>query len=266
MVKKLLLLPCLLFALTPIYGQDLITRQDGVVIKATVLERQPSLIRFKLFGQQDTLVYQISTQDVRELRMADGSTKSLPPSVTDPKAGARFDYVAHSGRNILWFSPFDWIYSKFTLAYERISSSGLVGFKIPLVLGLSSSANPYYANSNLKENTRFGAGLEVNYYLFGQGKVQYYLGPALHLHAYKSYYYPGYYPGTPDPQRLNVTMMAVALQNGAYYQFSRFFNVAATIGLGYRYFLFPDTPTNYYDPGTRNRAYVPGNLHFGFRF
>jgi hypothetical protein len=257
MAKKLFWLFCLVLALAPAYGQDIITRSDGVVIKARVLEMSPSLIRFKLFQQPDTGVYQISTQDVQVVRLADGSTKSFTPAA----AAAPFNYYTGSGRNLLWFYPIDLLFSNFTLAYERVLNSGKVGFKIPLTIGLSS-ANPQnnYYNS-FRENSLFGTGLEVNIYPFGQGRFQFFLGPAFAFRSYQSYYY-SYAGPQPAQQRRNGEMYALALKTGIYYQFTNRFIISGDTGLGFRFLREPDLPDNYYE----NRAYIPGNLHLGFRF
>ena len=259
MAKKLFWLFCLVLAIAPAYGQDLITRSDGVVIKARVLEMKPGLIRFKLFQQPDTGLYQISTRDVPSVRLADGSTKSFAPL---PSA-APFNYYTDSGRNILWFYPLDLFSSNFTLAYERVLASGKAGIKIPLSIGFSGGASPNNYYNSFRENSLFGTGLEVNIYPFGQGRLQYYIGPAFAFRSYRTYYYT---VTQPPPRRRNGEMYAIALKTGIYYQFTSRIIVSGDVGLGFRFLQEPDLPDNYYEPQGKNRAYFPGNLHTGFRF
>jgi hypothetical protein len=260
MARKLLLLCCLLLAVSSLWGQDLITRTDGVVIQARVLEIKPDQITFRLFQQTDTLVYQISPQDVQAIRMADGSTPFA--AVAAGKPAAPFNFETQSGRNILWYHPFDLIYSNISLAYERIGASGRLGFKIPLVIGLTDpDATPH--SYSFRENNRWGTGLELNVYPFGQGRLQYYVGPAFQYRSYRAYYYDG---SRPEPQSSEAGMFTVALKNGVYYQFTRFLIVSADAGIGFRFLQGPEVSNSYYFVEGRNRAYLPGNLHLGFRF
>jgi hypothetical protein len=265
MAKKLLLLSLLLLAFSLSYGQDLITRSDGMVLQATVLEMKPGLVRFKLFGQADTLVYQISTRDVEVIRMADGTTRTFPEAAAAKQESAPFDYYTRSGRNILWYNFFELIYPNFALAYERVLASGKIGFKIPLMIGLSpaNSANNY--SIDVRKNTRLGIGLEMNVYPFGQGRFQYYVGPAFQYRTYQGYFYstnPGAPPGL---QSQNAGMFSLALKNGAYYQFSRFFIVSVDAGLGYRFLREAHNP-DYYYMEHRNRQMLTFSLHLGYRF
>jgi hypothetical protein len=259
MAKKLFLLFFLVLAVFHTYGQDIITRSDGVTIQARAVEIKSSLINFKLFQQADSGVYQISTQDVQSVRLADGTTRSFPA----PATAAPFNYYTNSGRNILWYYPVDLFYSNFTLAYERVLPSGKVSLKVPLTIGLSGSNDPDSYYTGFRENIRLGAGLEVNFYPFGQGRFQYYLGPALACRSYRTYYYTA---AQPTPQRQNAQMLSFALKNGLYYQFTKFFIISVDAGLGWRFFRKPDRPDNYYDPNDRNHAYLAGSLHLGFRF
>jgi hypothetical protein len=260
MAKKLLLLSFFMLAVLLSYGQDLITRSDGVVIRARVLEMKPGLVLFKLFGQPDTLVYQISTQDLQAVRMADGTLKTFPEAA---KKAVPFNYETSSGRNILWYYPFDLLYSNVTLAYERILAPGKVAIRVPLKLGLSPNDPVIDYYERFKRNIRYGAGLEVYYYPFGQGRFQPYVGPAFHFRSYRTYYYP---PSPPGPVLLNAYMRTVALQLGIYYQFSRFFIASADTGLGLRYFSRPGMPANYNHDERSSRGHLPLNFRLGFRF
>lgn len=264
MAPKLLLLCLLLLAVSLSYGQDLITRSDGVVIKATVLEMPPGLLRFKLYQQADTLVYQISTRDVASVRMADGAVRTFPEAAAIKEA-APFDYYTRSGRNILWYYPVELIYPIFALAYEHILASGMVGFKIPLMLGLSSGNTSNNYNTDIRRNTRFGTGLEVNIYPFGPGRFQYYVGPAFHYRSYRGYYYNTYSSSQPGPQIKDTNLVSLALKNGVCYQFSRFLSISVDAGWGWRFLQEAHNPA-YNFTEHRNRQILTGNLCLGYRF
>lgn len=262
MAKKLLLLSLLVLAVSLSYGQDLITRSDGVVIRATVLEMKPGLLRFRLYQQADTLVYQISTRDVGSVRLADGTLRTFPEAAAAKTEAAPFNYETSSGRNILWYYPLELIYPTIALAYERILASGRAGFKIPVMAGLYSGNTSSNYNTDIRQNTRFGAGLDVHIYPFGQGRFQYYVGPALHFRAFRSYYYPASPSGL---QKQNNALFILALKNGIYYQFTRFFIISGDAGPGFRFLLDPERP-NPYAPETKLRRTFTGNLHLGYRF
>lgn len=263
MAKKILVFSLLLLVVLLVDGQDLITRSDGVVIRATVLEIKPGLLRFRHYQQPDTLVYQISTRDVGSLRLADGTVRTFPEA--EKKEAAPFDYYTASGRNILWYNFFELIYPNFALAYERVLASGKIGLKIPLLVGLSSGNSSNSYSIDVRKNTRFGTGLEMNVYPFGQGRFQYYVGPAFQYRTYQGYFYatnPGSPPGL---QSQNTAMFSLALKNGAYYQFSRFFIASVDAGLGYRFLREAHNPDYYYIEH-RNRQMLTFSLHLGYRF
>src|SRR5687768_4126322 len=141
MVRKLLYLCWFWFTISVTHAQDIIIRTDGVEIKANVLDVQTNLVRFRLFRQTDSLVYQISTRDVKAVQMADGTVRSLAEADTSNKLPKTFNYETNFGRNIIWLYPFDVVYTNFTIAYERILPTGKIGFRFPITLGLAGNSN-----------------------------------------------------------------------------------------------------------------------------
>lgn len=272
MVKRALLCICFVLALRHAYGQDVITRIDGVVIRSTILDIQPTLIKFRLFNQPDTLVYQISPQDVQSVQMADGSVKNFSAATATQTAATTFNYETDLGRNILRWHILDLFFSNFTVSYEHILPSGKVGLRVPLFIGLAGKPEEgrYFDVYDFRRNNQFGAGLEVNYYTHGQGRLRYYLGPGFHFKTFQGYFFQGpANPQRPEPQPLvkkNVTMFALVLKNGVYYQLSKAFILSVEAGLGIRSFRLPENTNNFYYEESNTRAYVPANLLIGFRF
>lgn len=260
MAKKVFLLFLLALAAGGGFAQDKITRSDGTVIGARVLEVRSDLILFRLLPPGDTGVYQISTRDVRLLNLADGSTKTFPQVLPEREP---FNYETSSGRNIGWFSPFDLLFGHIGVGYEHVLPGGKLSFKVPLVLGLSAPGEAANYSSNYRANTRYFSGLEVNIHPFGQGRFRFFVGPAFYFASYWTYFYPG---GSISPERHSLDMRSFALKNGLYYQFSRHFIVSGDIGLGRRTFRDRDRPDQGYYRVNRTGAYVPGNVHLGFRF
>lgn len=260
MAKKLFLICLLALAAGCSYAQDRITRSDGTVIGARVLEVRTDLILFRLMPPGDTGVYQISTRDVRLLNLADGSTKTFPQVLAEREP---FNYETGSGRHIVWFYPLDLLYGNLGLAYEHILLSGKLGLKVPLQIGLGSSDSPQNYSANFRANTRYSTGLEGKFYPFGQGRFGFYAGPALQYVSYWTYYYPA---GNPDPEKRGIKLVSLALKSGVHYQFSPAFSLALEAGLGFHSYLDRPDPGQGYYPENRNTAYLPFNFQLGFRF
>ncbi|KAA3437734.1 hypothetical protein [Rufibacter hautae] len=264
MVKGTLLAVCLLSSVTLAWGQDLITRTDGVILKTKVVEVKPDIIRFRLFDSVDSLVYHISPQDVKSIQMADGTVKTMMPSaapVTEEDEKKSFNYETEYGRNLLYFYLLDLLYANLAVAYERIIASGKIGLKFPVMIGLSKESD-YYTYA-FREQVNYGLGLEVNIYPERQGRFRYYVTPAIHYRSFDLYNF-NYYNGSESPYEQGA-MTTLNFKIGAYYQFSRFFLVSADTGIGFRIFHFPDTSEEQY-PFFDNRFFVPANLNLGFRF
>lgn len=261
MRKKLSLIPLLILVACCSYGQDRIIRSDGAEIVARVLEVRADLIFFRLVPPADTGLYQISTRDVSQLRLADGSTKTFPqPAGMEAPS---FNFETNSGRHIAWFSPLELLLGNIGLAYEHVLPKGRISVKAPLVLGLSAPDEPGNYSGNYREHTRYTSGLEVNIFPFGQGRFRISIGPAFHFGSYWTYYYPG---GSFRPGRHQVDMLSFSLKNGLYYQFTPHLIISGDIGLGRRVFRDRESPAQGYYRDNRTGAYVPGNLHLGFRF
>ena len=264
MVKRALFCICLVLAFSHGYGQDIITRTDGIEIRATDLNIQPNRIQFRLFGQPDTLTYQISPRDVHVIKMADGSVRNFSTATSSVAKEKGSNYETGLGRNILYFYPADLLFTNFTFAYERISASGKIGFRVPITFGLNGITERYY-NDNFRRNTRYGGGLELNIYPYGQGKFEYFFGPTLNFKSFRSFYYDRS-PQPTLPQEDQALMVAVGFKNGIYYQLSETFVFAIDVGLGLRFYPRQESPDTYYTYDSRTLPYVPGNLQVGFRF
>ncbi|MBC3539103.1 hypothetical protein ACFSC6_20625 [Rufibacter sediminis] len=261
MAKGIVFLLCMLVAVLSANGQDLITRTDGVVLKATQLEITPNLVRFRLFESSDTLVYQISLTDVRSIQKEDGSVQTFA-AIASPSmvlvGKASFNYETDLGQNIFFFHAFDLIYNNLTFAYERIFPAGKLGLKIPVTFGLSRNSDQYFGS--FRENTVFGTGVELKVYPAGQGRFRYFLSPAVHLSTFRISYYANW--GLAEES--TASLYSAAVKAGGYYQFSKRFLFSADLGIGYRFFNHSGTTDEYYI--YTNEVFVPANIHIGFRF
>jgi len=92
------------------------------------------------------------------------------------------------GKNMVHFHMFDFVYSNLKISYERIISDGKMGIEIPLSIGYKDNTTsipfpePFFDSEYTnKLVTKFYSGINFNAYPTGQGKVKYFLGPALHI-------------------------------------------------------------------------------------
>lgn len=82
------------------------------------------------------------------------------------------------GRNIVSVNTLNFLNNNIHIGYERILGIGMIGAKL--------SVNVNYLDKNLRNSTLkyqrdFTAGIDINIYPAGQGKVKYFLGPSFRI-------------------------------------------------------------------------------------
>gem|GEM_PF-2341928 len=163
-------------------------------------------------------------------------------------------------RNIFSYHLFDVVINDFTLSYERISRSGLVGVRIPLSAG-------YNVDNEDNENdikSLFYTGIGLNFYPTGQGKWKYFMGPNLRLglgkifkYVYDDNLWPYYGMIVKESEFYYVKLM---VDNGVMFMPVKSFSFEIVGGLGVRYFDLPGSD----EAGVRSTAHFSVNL--GYRF
>ena len=78
-------------------------------------------------------------------------------------------------RNSVSLNIFGLLAGTFYTNYEWFAPDGLVGFKVPLIIGLSGNPNNYFIGNIYKNAV---TGVECNIYPTRQGRVRMYAGPA----------------------------------------------------------------------------------------
>ena len=101
-MKQLVLLFVSLFLVQTIYAQDIITKKDGVDIKAKVLEVGLSQITYKKFTNLEGPIYTISISDILMITYANGEREVFNVSGNTKQEAAqskkRMTYNSWSGR------------------------------------------------------------------------------------------------------------------------------------------------------------------------
>jgi hypothetical protein len=163
-------------------------------------------------------------------------------------------------RNVFFYHLFDVVINDFTLSYERISRSGLVGVRIPLSAGYNVENED---NENDIKNLVY-TGIGLNFYPTGQGKWKYFMGPNLRLGLGKIYSYvyddgnwPQYEIKMKESEFFYVKLL---VDNGVMFMPVKSFCFEIIGGLGVRYFDLPGSE----EAGVRSTAHFSVNL--GYRF
>lgn len=257
-------LVCCILLIGKGYGQDLIIRTDNVQIQAKVLEIGANQIRFRRSESPDTVTYVISTRDVVTVQLADGTRRSFAPAVDPAQNIEYYNYETGWGRNMISWSVTDIFITNLTFAYERYANSGKFGVKVPVSIGLNPDPENY--DGYWRGNRSFAAGLALNYYPFGQGRISYYLGPTAELGLANSYYWD--YRDINNPQMLNtdVQVYTFTLNNGAYYHFTKSFMMVVDVGLGLRKASTDLEDRIYWYDRDRVKFVLPVSLQLGYRF
>lgn len=82
----------------------------------------------------------------------------------------------------------DLIVNNFKISYERILLNGKIGIQIPFAIGYGNDISGFDDVDN-----KFYTGLALNFYPTGQGKVRYFMGPAVNVGTGNYEDYNGYY-------------------------------------------------------------------------
>ncbi len=152
-------------------AQDFIyQRNNAPRIAAQNIQDFPTEIRYQLHGDESKVTYALKNAEISFVAFEDGTVRFFQDE-NDIKPVYSFN------KNIFSFHLFDLIVNRFTLSYERLFLNGKIGLQIPVSLGFSDTESNGYDNVNDK----YYSGVNLNFYPTGQGKVRYFLGPAVQL-------------------------------------------------------------------------------------
>lgn len=225
----IVLLPAKMFA------QDTIVLKSGDEIQAKVIEVNEVEVSYKKFNYQDGPTFVVSREKVFMIKYADGTHEVINKEIEDDSEDEYEYQEPEYGQNILSINPFSFFGGNFSASYERVSSGGLLGIRIPIAVPV------FYSVGN-----QLGLNVDFKFYPTHQGKVRYYLGPS--LAGFSSY--EGYFVG------------GIMFDHGVSFQPFPAFNITldGAIGMGH-YELGNRTPRPFFSV-----VIWRAGINFGIRF
>lgn len=206
-VKQLYLIIIALLFSVPAFSQDILYLKNGKKDTVAVQEITATTIEYKKYKDLEGAVYRLPLSEVLLVQFADGrievikDTKPAPEAKEGEVLGPRFvtkkryeddpEFVASLGKNIIGINMLNTINGNINLFYERITEEGKVGFKFTLNGSFLKGEND---PNIITYRRRFTAGTDINFYPSGQGKIKYFIGPALRfgmLSVYDNVYWDG---------------------------------------------------------------------------
>lgn len=225
-------------------AQDQIFMMDGTKVEAKVLTIDKSSIKYVLADNPGGPEYFIDRKDALMILYENGSHEYVSTRV---EIGGNKPFR----RNVFTFHLFDLVYNNFTLSYERLSRTGMLGIQIPVTIG--------YGEVDIRDyQTVIASGVGLKFYPTGQGKWRYFMGPSLEAGIAKDayYYYDFIEDGYDDSDYFFGRLM---VDNGVMFMPIDNFSLSAVAGLGIRYL------SGGYDPHDV-RTTFQFSFNLGYRF
>lgn len=237
-------------------AQDIITMRNGEQIKASNIEVDGTVLKYKKFELPEGATYSKYLKDVSKITYENGDVEEFSSS-----NGSRSDYPI-SGKNLVGYNYFDLSTLNFSFIYERIlTEDKAVSLYIPIRIGFAQSS------SYLERPNNYGAGLGIFVYPFGQGKISYYTGPMFMYSnrlVYMDYYDPitGNYIYTEEDHN----HVSAYVMNGFKLNFNQNLGINFSLGLGFLMdndFVEDPNGYNYYD---QTMFHALGEISLFYRF
>ncbi len=197
------------FVLTFLIGeallaQDIIFFRDGSKDSAKVIEIGNKYISYKKYKRQAGPIYKVKKSTVVLIEFEDGEIEVIE-SEPEKKTFKAIDPILQK-RNIITLNLFGVLLTNFHLGYENISKDGRLGVRANLI----ASFAPY------EYIGMYATGVDFNFYLKGQKRVNYFLGPSIRVGAFET----------------DIPFASVLFNNGVSYSAKSGFFMSTQIGLG----------------------------------
>lgn len=186
------------------YTQDIIFFKDGTKDSVKIVEIGIDLISYKKHKRVNSPIYKVKKERVVLIEFADGEIEIIN---TEPKKKTfeTSDPVLQK-RNILSLNLFGALLTNFHFGYENISKNGKMGIRTNLI----ASFAPY------EYIGMYATGVDFNFYLNGQKRVNYFLGPSLRVGAFET----------------DIPFASVLFNNGVSYSAKSGFFISTQLGVG----------------------------------
>lgn len=216
-------------------AQDIIFKKDGSKEEVKIVLVGDKEIQYKKFNNLEGPVYTLNKKDIVLITYQNGDFETIK-SAGDEKKAAKSELSENFAKNLLTYHLFDVIYGDFTIDYERILSSGTIGIKIPIGFGYAYNNDYYNSHDNWVKNFIY-SGIAVNFYLTGQGKWRYFIGPDVRI-GYGKQSYPNWddYGNYYEEEIHEGIYTKFFIDNGLIFTPIRNFSFAMIAGVGIRFF------------------------------
>ncbi len=190
--NQLYLIIIALLLSVPVFSQDIMYLKNGKKDTVAVQQITTTNIEYKKYKEPDGPVYRLPLSELLLVQFADGRIEVIKETKTTPEVkegdvlGPRFvtkkrheddpEFIASLGKNIIGINMLNTINGNINLFYERITNEGNVGFKFTVNGSFLKGEND---PNIITYRRRFTTGVDVNFYPSGQGKIKYFIGPAL---------------------------------------------------------------------------------------
>ncbi|MBW6460438.1 MAG: hypothetical protein K0B08_07675 [Bacteroidales bacterium] len=252
-------------------AQDVIYKKDGTREDVRVILIGEREIQYKKFSNLDGPVYSIDKSNILLITYETGEYELVSKSPR-PESTRKQELATDFAKNILSYHAFDVVFGDFTISYERLISSGIIGFKIPVSVGYDywfadeDYDRHHYGGRNFY--SRFFSGAGVNFYPFGQGMFRYFVGPHVRaghgmelLYDYSWFYdeFGNYYEEVKEIRNEGFYTQFF-IDNGMMFTPVKNFSMSVIASFGFRY--FPEASYRY--DAMRPDGHFAINLSFKF--
>jgi len=210
-------------------AQDTIYRVDGSKQVGKIVEINPTQVKYIRADNPEGPVFRITKNTVAKIVYEDGSAISFQ-EIREPEHALFSEKTRDfAKRNIIAIDFFDPVFLRtVSVSYERLSKSGVWGYKIPLSLGIDNKHKQY------RGYKLFSTGIALNFYPFDDIQHKYYLGISGAVGSRNSYSeYFDWINGIYKFEKDNVIFMAFAFNTGIQYNLTSRFLIALQLGIGF---------------------------------
>lgn len=153
-------------------AQDVIQKQNGVKIDATVISSGLSSISYRLFNSIDTTIYTIPKGDLKRIVYANGNAEVFVKSKTISKV--RNNYDKENGNYTLKINPLSPLFGHTQLSFEQqIDNSNSIEYIVSFIGAGINSGRPTsiiyrndFNNFKFEKKNQAGVSLGVGYKIF----------------------------------------------------------------------------------------------------
>ena len=224
---------------TQLFSQDIITLKNNFTIDAKNIIVTPDEVNYENFYDDTGKVLVLQKSKVVSILYQNGSkVKIYQPAVTVTQSTM--------GENLITFHFLDFVISNFTISYERIIANGKYGIQIPFSFGYSNKPTsipvplPWDSEYTNSLANQFYTGITFNIYPSGQGKIKYFLGPALRFGSGKYYENWDNYSQNTN-YSINTGYVKFLVNNGIVFTFANSLSITAIGSIGIQHMYKVDT-------------------------